>query len=113
MKRSIARAWTKALESGEYEQTKGALRRGDKFCVLGVLCNLHAQAHPEIAAKEKVKSRYMGYGSLLPNEVVEWAGMNSNDGYITYNSHLVNMNDIAGNTFEEMAQVIRKRWKQL
>jgi hypothetical protein len=113
MKRSIARKWAKALESGEYKQGKGRLRKGDKWCCLGVLCNLHAQAHPEIAAKQKHKSRYMNHESVLPEEVQDWAGMNSDDGYITYGNDLVGMNDMKGMSFAEIAKVIRKEYKKL
>lgn len=33
--------WVEALRSGEYEQTNGALRYEDKFCCLGVACDLY------------------------------------------------------------------------
>lgn len=113
MKRSIARAWAKALESGEYKQVKGALRKGDKFCCLGVLCNLHAQEHPELAAQQKRKSSYLNEDVDLPAEVQEWAGMRTDFGYIKYGSCLVTMNDDEGKTFPELAKVIRKHWKEL
>lgn len=113
MKRSIARKWAAALASGEYKQGKGQLREGDKFCCLGVLCNLHAQAHPEIAAKQKQKSVYLDSIGVLPSEVQEWAGMNSSTGYITYVIDLVDMNDKEGKSFAEIAKVIRKLWKEL
>ena len=32
--------WIAALRSGKYEQGKGRLREGDKFCCLGVACDL-------------------------------------------------------------------------
>ena len=32
--------WIEALRSGKYEQGRGALRMGDKFCCLGVACDL-------------------------------------------------------------------------
>jgi hypothetical protein len=113
MKRSIARKWSKALESGEYKQGFGQLRRGDKFCALGVLCNLHAQEHPEIAAKEKVKSRYMGASAKIPFDVMEWAGMNSSNDSITLYNTIVDMNDTEKMPFGEIAKVIRKNYKLL
>jgi hypothetical protein len=113
MKRSIARKWAAALDSGEYKQGKGRLRKGDKFCCLAVLCNLHAQEHPEIADTQKHKSVYLGARSALPPEVQEWAGMNSDEGYITYNLNLMSMNDLEGKSFTEIAKVIRKEWKKL
>ena len=45
MNPEIKAKWVAALRSGEYKQAKGQLRIGNSFCCLGVLCNLHAQAH--------------------------------------------------------------------
>lgn len=113
MKRSIARKWSKALESGEYKQGTGQLRKGDKFCALGVLCNLHAQEHPEIATKERVKSRYLGAVTELPLDVMLWAGMISCNGYISSGNSVVGMNDGLEMSFKEIAKVVRKEWAEL
>lgn len=113
MKRSIARKWAQALESGEYKQCKGQLRKGDSFCCLGVLCNLHAQEHPEIAAKQKKKSSYLSEATALPDAVQEWAGMDSEYGARVYGRPLTMLNDAEGFTFPEIAKVIRKEWKNL
>lgn len=113
MKRALARRWAAALESGEYKQGTWQLRKGNKFCCLAVLCNLHAQDHPEIAAKQKLKSAYMGEVVALPAEVCEWAGMKSPIGGIRNDESLANMNDVQGLTFPEIAKVIRKHWKEL
>ena len=117
MKRSIARKWAKALESGEYKQAKGALRKSGGFCCLGVLCNLHAQEHPEIAEQQKDKGSYLGQSGFLPKEVMEWVRMGSNDGalpqQISGHWHLTGLNDGAKLTFPEIAKVIRKHWKEL
>ena len=32
--------WVAALRSGKYQQGRGVLRNGDKFCCLGVACDL-------------------------------------------------------------------------
>lgn len=113
MKRKIARQWSAALDSGEYKQCTGRLRKGDKFCVMGVLCNLHAQAHPEIAAKQKVKSKYLGQDELPADEVIAWAGMCNDSGNISGELELVELNDSKKLTFPEIAKVIRKYWKEL
>ena len=36
-----AKKWVKALRSGEFEQGTGYLRKGDKFCCLGVACAVY------------------------------------------------------------------------
>lgn len=50
----VMQAWAKALRSGEYKQTTGALRRsavsdtqGEGYCCLGVLCDIAAK-NPEL-----------------------------------------------------------------
>jgi hypothetical protein len=40
MKKEIRDRWVTALRSGEYEQGRHDLRRGDEFCCLGVLCDV-------------------------------------------------------------------------
>ncbi len=45
MDQSIKEKWVEALRSGDYERGEGALRRGyskdsDKYCCLGVLCDI-------------------------------------------------------------------------
>lgn len=71
----VKKLWLKALRSGEYKQAIHRLRRDDTFCCLGVLCNLHAYEHPDIAAAQKSKYLYMGEEVKLPPAVMEWAGL--------------------------------------
>lgn len=114
MKRSIARKWAAALDSGEYTQCKGKLRKGDTFCCLGVLCNLHAQAHPEFALEQISKASYAGSNSTLPEVVIEWAGLYDENPYVNkYNEGLAGLNDTHGKTFPDLAKIIRKHWKEL
>jgi hypothetical protein len=40
MKYELKVKWLEALRSGKYQQTTGELRGGDKFCCLGVLCDV-------------------------------------------------------------------------
>lgn len=76
MNKRIKKLWIDALRSGKYKQGRGQLRSaGNKFCCLGVLCNLHAQEHPEVAKKQKSPRAYMGIEAFLPSEVAQWAGL--------------------------------------
>lgn len=113
MKRSIARKWAQALESGEYKQARHALRKGDKFCCLGVLCNIHAQEHPEIAVQQKRKQHYLNEDAILPHPVQEWAGLATPNGKLKSYDALTVLNDYTELTFPEIAKVIRKHWKEL
>jgi hypothetical protein len=38
--KELKEAWIKALRSGEYKQGKRWLKKDDKFCCLGVLCDV-------------------------------------------------------------------------
>jgi hypothetical protein len=119
MKKRIAEQWIAALCSGEYKQTTGFLRNKNRFCCLGVLCNLHAQAHPEIAKKELSKNVYLNYSTILPVEVQKWAGLNSRNGSLCRSGSLkfagkslTKFND-EGVSFDQIAQVIADHWKEL
>jgi hypothetical protein len=41
----LQQAWIDALRSGKYEQTERRLRLADRFCCLGVLCDLQPNAN--------------------------------------------------------------------
>lgn len=87
MKKAIAEKWVKALRSGKYKQGTGYLRtsqdNSNSFCCLGVLCNIHAQEHPELAKKETNPDVYMGETEFLPEKVMKWAGMDDSGGVRT------------------------------
>ena len=47
MKKELAEEWAAALKSGEYQQGTGGLRPElDKYCCLGVLCDLYIKNNP-------------------------------------------------------------------
>ncbi len=111
MKKAIKALWIAALRSGEYKQGVNYLRDTDNnFCCLGVLCNLHAQAHPEIAAQQTTHTHYMGVNGIPPDEVFKWAGMGVEQAHRTVlingvKDSLANHND-DGATFAEIADAI-------
>lgn len=47
MKPDIAKKWTEALRSGEYEQCTLQLKKGEGFCCLGVLTDLYIKEHED------------------------------------------------------------------
>lgn len=131
MDRKIALRWAKALESGKYKQTHGVLRTanydvvGDAnaFCCLGVLCNLHAQDHPEIAAQQDNPFEYIDSDVELPEVVKEWAGLKTTDGTFDFEfrvpgqetlaTSLIDLNDEWEYDFKKIASVIRKHSAKL
>ena len=102
--RELWQKWIAALRSGKYEQGKGILRdSSDKFCCLGVACNIY---DPDGWEKEPNAS-VIGYGtplniSYMPVEVRQAFGLH---GY--RQEGLVRMND-RGMPFEEIADWLEK-----
>lgn len=115
MNKKVKKMWIAALLSGDYKQGKNQLRDGDRFCCLGVLCNLHAQAHPEIAAMETRRGEYMGEGSWLPDEVSEWSGLDTPNGAYTSSSLSEDIETLAadndaGYSFQRIAKIIEEKF---
>lgn len=119
LKPAIKKLWIEALRSGEYKQTQGELRNQDnEFCCLGVLCNLHAQAHPKIAKQQTSLYKYLNHTGDLPDLVIKWAFESKkakpegvfreyddsafHGGFIT----LMALNDDLGYSFKQIANVI-------
>lgn len=138
MNRDIAQRWVDALRSGDYEQGKERLARKGadgktKFCCLGVLCEI-ALADGIVERKsydgdEDTYYRTVGDAddescTSLPLAVREWAGLGwrpggvvdpqitsevytDGDGYECPAS-FVDLNDSAGYTFAQIADVIER-----
>ncbi len=113
MNKAIKKKWIAALRSGDYVQGKKRLRTNKdgktSFCCLGVLCNLHAQAHPEIAAKQTSPAKYLHSDQVLPQAVQDWARLTSPVGEFLkigefYRSLAYHNDD--GRTFAEIADAI-------
>ena len=116
-KREVIEKWVAALESGEYEQATGVLRRFEDFdgrkagfCCLGVLCDL-AVKEGVITETILPERSYAEYGEHfddveLPDAVVSWAGLSSTCPWIGGRS-LVSMNDVDRRSFAEIAEHIR------
>lgn len=106
-----AKKWVEALRSGKYEQGKYDLRYDNKFCVLGVACDL-------MVKEELIKERYMGWGAyeyggqsrILCKSAAQWLGLCSLIGsYGGCSSDLMNSlswdND-RGLSFSQLADLI-------
>ena len=84
--------WIETLRSGIYKQCKGALRKGDTFCCLGVACDL--------IDKDGWESGAFGMG---------WNGSDSTDLPFIHPDEaldLVKLNDGERLSFEEIADYI-------
>jgi hypothetical protein len=78
----IKKRWVEALRSGDYEKGRRYMRVNDKFCALGVLCDLHAKEtgiewnHQEYMIDKFYPCQsYLGLKQFPHREVYEWAGL--------------------------------------
>lgn len=120
MNKDIQARWTARLREHPELQGKGYLRKGDKRCCLGVLCDI-AVEDGVITAEQDASGvwYYDGASGLLPHSIQRWAGLGSSnpvfspDGYaVTLNEDgqrdyfsLANAND-GGTTFAVIADII-------
>ena len=104
--------WVEALESGEYEQGRTELHEGEKFCCLGVACELFIQAGGELPIRLMESTTvYANHVSTLPWVVRDWLGLDSILGVFHAERlddcrSLASLND-RGVSFEEIAKFIR------
>ncbi len=117
MNKEIKAKWVAALRSGEYKQGLGQLRsKENNFCCLGVLCNLHAQAHPEIAAQQTDPGMYLGAKSFPDHKVINWAGLGSINPDVIYKKKPTNLSALNDGirigeplSFKQIASIIEKQ----
>lgn len=128
MNPEIKALWLTELRSGKYEQVKSSLRNTDEegrvgYCCLGVLCELAEQAGvvTRTDPDDIGDSRYQGADrkgarfnitstTYLPDAVIEWSGLGTDDGDIPGTTEsLASLND-HGSTFEEIADVIEEKF---
>lgn len=102
----IKQEWTEALRSGKYQQGRQALRVGDTFCCLGVLCELHAeQTGHEWGGDGMSDPTYLGDYEMLPEQVRAWAGLDTINPRIR-GWKLSALNDEEELSFPEIADLI-------
>jgi hypothetical protein len=122
MNPEIKDRWTTALRSGDFTQGKGSLtfvyeNGTQKDCCLGVLCKLAVTAGVippgELVPMVNTTRSPVAYGDqraegLLPVEVVEWAGLSSDNPMVEKMGcycPLTSLND-TGTSFAEIADLI-------
>jgi len=106
--------WIAALRSGEFEQAKEVLFTEpdtdgkQSYCCLGVACVL--------AIREGREEGFPAYETAgdwdqeLPDSIRKWLGLSSRSGFlldeVEGQEHLIGLNDHAGYTFAQIADVI-------
>jgi hypothetical protein len=113
MKADVKAAWLAKLKSGEFAQGSGQLRTWDsvkkvwRYCCLGVLCEMSGLGQWETEVKRGFRdTTYLGSKHYLPDEVAEWAGIDSHCGSEKgIQQRLGSLND-SGATFRTIADAI-------
>lgn len=105
MNREIRDQWVEELESGRFPQGRNVLRStDDKYCCLGVLCEIAVQAgviEPPIEATYDAY-KYGGWSvGSLPDSVLAWSGLDYRE-----QIKLSDFND-SGYSFDYIAKYIR------
>lgn len=121
----MLREWPEALESGEFQQGKSRLRIGDRYCCLGVACELlhrkgfidrrvsdsgldqgigpvYVYENEKLALPKKVASLLnITQGGEFREKTSEWGERNG----------LIALND-TGTSFEDIAREIRSAYTE-
>lgn len=124
MNQDIKQRWIDALRSGQYQQGTGCLRDAqDRFCCLGVLCDLYVKENAEPGSEDDWEQGSEGddydyclhdSAGVLPKAVQQWAGLKTHNpavrhhvggGYLTPISAL-NDNQLS---FKAISLVIEKQ----
>ncbi len=93
--------WPEALESGEFEQTKGTLHDNQGYCCLGVAC--------ELLSRLRLLPRTHWEGQdLLPEKAARLLGISDEGGFSDTSLAGLNDND---KSFRYIAGAIRKAEK--
>jgi len=105
-----AKKWVKALRSGDYQQTYFYLKRGQRYCVLGVAM--------KVAEKNGIELEESDWqNEALPKNVRDWLGLDDAEGGFKHAigdvEDLMSLNDKAHWAFEDLADLIEKEPKGL
>ncbi len=107
MDAELKQKWLVALRSGEYEQGRGQLCFGGKFCCLGVLAEVAEGFTKQGGPVTGDSYRYHRGGfpavGILPDEFLEVAGIRGRHAGL-----LMDMNDSEGRSFMEIADYIEE-----
>lgn len=104
-----ARKWVEALRSGEFEQARCVLREKDRFCCLGVACELYRRETGQ--GEWDDESHFLGDAHTLPYTVRDWLGLRSEvGGYSAVTpsgeKNLADDHNDKGETFAQIADLI-------
>lgn len=103
-------AWLAALRSGQFQQGRGQLFEpgSQTYCCLGVACEVYRmatdQGHWNPVGSFQAPDG-LTHSGVLPLQVRDWFGLAESDPVVA-GSHMTELNDSLGKTFEEIAELI-------
>lgn len=117
MNKEIAEKWVEALDSGEYMQGRERLKDDDRFCCLGVLCELHrlktGAGHWDANGNYCTDDGEMD-GASLPTAVQKWAEVSASNPIVAgVGTTLAELNDENRWPFSAIAYLIEKEGENL
>ena len=112
MKKEIKEKWINALRSEEYKKGSYALKNTDKYCCLGVLCDL---VKDEVDGKWKddifcINEEYSK--NILLEKVMKFCDLKNVNPIITMNGNIYpisHLNDYYEYNFKELADLIEEQ----
>jgi hypothetical protein len=121
MNQEIKKKWVAALRSGKYKQGTGKLKKstpdGDRFCCLGVLCDLFINdERNKLITRDRwefnKEGHYelLGYVGILPAVVNDWAYLDKEKSTPSRADKLTSLNDDHKKSFKEIADIIEKEF---
>lgn len=106
MNKEVKEKWLAALRSGSYKQGRGVLREqcqdGDKFCCLGVLCDIVAPEGWVLHGPNTIAS-YHNRNGTLSTTFLDRVQLSTREA-----SMLISLND-AGDSFTTIAEAIKEK----
>lgn len=117
MKKRQMERWVKALRSGKFKQGKGALCSDNKYCCLGVLCEINKRHVSKEESGGLVRYEYSQ--TVLPSRIKSYVGVWSDVGSFRDSKaeniipSCATMNDCDARSFTEIADIIEQNYKRL
>lgn len=107
--------WCEALESGKYQQERQMLCSGDKFCCLGVACDISGVGDWDLGY-DYITGNHSD-GATLPLAVRDWLGLAECDPYVDIEDGsyacVTDLNDGRLYTFPQIAAAIRRTYLEV
>ena len=116
MREYVKNKWVEALRSGKYKQGRGQLNSENRYCCLGVLCEVFIAEGGALNVRHLARvTEYNGEATYPPAAVLQWAGICSIAGQASSAEHSVaavnDMSFIDG--FTSSIEYIEKHWKNM